>query len=114
MHDYREKHLAPARNPGRLPAAEGGVLMVEKLQYFPKDLSKALGIGEIIEMHVDHIKGQDVLRITCESNEYKTVKPSRRQEQPKVKPEKTITDKAAGALSAWWNKPSKAPWERKF
>jgi hypothetical protein len=48
-----------------------------KIQYFSSDLSAALDIGQINEMHIELLNGVPVLRIDCQDKplyEYKTIK----------------------------------------
>jgi hypothetical protein len=56
---------------------------LERIQYFPTDLSYALDIGEIADMHVDFENGIQVLRMTVvpkAKDEYKTVRIAPRKE----------------------------------
>jgi hypothetical protein len=50
---------------------------LERIQYFPTDLSYALDIGEIADMHVDCENGVQILRMTVvpkKNEEYTTVR----------------------------------------
>lgn len=65
-----------------------------KIQYFQSDLSHKLGIGEILEMHIDMIADDKtkmlvpVLRIECkdvDKDEYKTVRVAKQTSERKSK-----------------------------
>ena len=65
-----------------------------KIQYFSSDLSEALGIGQINEMHIELLNGVPVLRIDCQDAplyEYKTIKVATKT-KPSRKPVKTARD----------------------
>jgi len=63
-----------------------------KIQYFASDLSYALDIGEIADMHVETLaSGVQVLRIDClekKQDEYQTVKVRPKSTKNQVKPRK--------------------------
>jgi hypothetical protein len=63
-----------------------------KIQYYASDLSYALGIGEIADMHVETLaSGVQVLRIDClekKQDEYQTVKTRPKTTKNQVKPRK--------------------------
>jgi hypothetical protein len=104
---------------------------LEKIQYFPEDLSYALDIGKIADMHVDIVNGIQVLRMTIvpkEKDEYKTVKPGAtkgnptpRKPAPKKQPRSSrssnnedegIGSKILGGIKAWKADKSPPPWMR--
>jgi hypothetical protein len=60
---------------------------LERIQYYPTDLSYALDIGEIADMHVDFENGVQVLRMTVvpkKRDDYKTVRVAPKKEVQKA------------------------------
>jgi hypothetical protein len=56
----------------------------EKIQYYAPDLSYALNIGEIADMHVVNENGKQILRIEyVKKQEYKTVKTQKKPAKQK-------------------------------
>jgi hypothetical protein len=68
-------------------AMEKFMAELERIQYYPTDLSYALDIGEIADMHVDFENGVQVLRMTVVpkvKDEYKTVRVAPKKEAQKA------------------------------
>ena len=83
---------------------------IEKIQYYAIDLAYALDIGEIADMRVETVNGQQILRMSVipkKHDEYKTVKVApkaagkkavqRRQTDETKKPAKSLTAKVLEA-----------------
>lgn len=91
-------------------------MKTRKVQYYESDLSRLLGIGNIVDMHIAWTNGTDgarVLRIECENTEkpetgYETIRaPARKAPAAKSRPERKQTPKPVQKPAARPAEPSK-------
>ena len=74
----------------------------KKIQYYPKDLAYALGIGEIVDMYVENEHGAQVLRIEhlpVEKEEYETVRVRKDEKRASSKNAGKIRDRKPAGTS---------------